>query len=534
MKKSEIDRLFTQWNHADTPGGVVAVIENGTVTHRYGYGLANLEENIAFTPSTKTLIASITKQFTTTCILRLAKQGKLKLTDSIFNYVPELDVPGAQITIRHLCQNASGLRDQLHLAILSGADYDRGFNESLTGKLIKNQHSLIFPAGDQYRYSNTNFVLLTWIIERLTEKPLADVFREWIFKPMGMLSSELIDISNEIPQDIAVGYKCDVQGEFISSLQKAPLSGDGGIYSTLDDMILWEKNFDHNIIGDRALLDGLMETRALNNGMPNPYALGMFVSGADGERYEAHAGGLDGYNAFRIRFPDRRLSVVTLSNRRDTSAVGLSLVVADLFLDQPLAGQIPARIDADRLQNYRGIFQNTRTGLGVELAIKTGRPVLKICGKNVILEAEDENRFHSGLDSAEWPMSLVLGQTPDTIFVSLGGSDLEKFQRAPAASGNVDEFVGEYRCEELESIYRLYEDDGVLILDIKGPGGCVEAIPLVRKARDSFLMDNQSEGFALLWFSRNSQEKIEKLIVSGARTQGLVFKRNSQKTTRQP
>ncbi|MBW2369772.1 MAG: hypothetical protein JRH15_18020, partial [Deltaproteobacteria bacterium] len=192
------------------------------------------------------------------------------------------------------------------------------------------------------------------------------------------------------------------------------------------------------------------------------------------------------------------------------------------------------RIDADRLQNYRGFFQNTRTGLGVELAIKTGRPVLKICGKNVILEAEDENRFHSGLDSAEWPMSLVLGQTPDTIFVSLGGSDLEKFQRAPAASGNVDEFVGEYRCEELESIYRLYEDDGVLILDIKGPGGCVEAIPLVRKARDSFLMDNQSEGFALLWFSRNSQEKIEKLIVSGARTQGLVFKRNSQKTTRQP
>jgi len=525
MKKLEIDTVFNQWNNADTPGGAVAVIETGAVTHRYGYGLANLEENIPFTPKTKTRIASISKQFTTTCILLLKKHGQLELDDKIKDYIPELDIPGPPITIRHLCQNASGLRDQLNLALLSGGDYDRGLTKLITDRLIKGQHSLNFVPGDQYRYSNTNFVVLSWIIERLTRKPLADVFREWIFEPLGMHDSELVEMTTEKPEGgAATGYIAAQQGGFEPSKQELPFSGDGGIYSTLDDMVLWEKNFDHNILGDPHLLDELIETNPLNNGKPNFYALGLMLIDIQGEQAEGHAGGLQGYKAFRIRFPDSKLSIITLSNRGDTSAIELSIAASSLFLKEPITGTATGKIENEKLGKFSGYFQNLKTGLGAQITIDASGLILKICGKDMPMEALTENCFKSGLASADWPISLELGHTPDKILLSLGCGNPEEFLRAQAGECELVEYSGEYRCAELETVYRFRTGNGSLVLDIEGPGGRIEGRPLQRVARDSFLMDIQSEGLAVLWFSRNIQGKIEKLMVSGDRAQSLIFK----------
>ena len=371
MNQAEIDKVFAAWDHPDTPGGGVAVIESGEVTFRKCYGLARLDTCSPFTPSTKTRIASISKQFTTTCILLLREQGLLRLSDKVREYIPELGVAGDTMTIRHLCQNASGLRDQLHLAILAGATYEDGFTNSLTDRLIMDQRSLNFQPGDQYRYSNANFVVLSWIIERLTQKPLADVFREWIFTPLGMERSELVETVSVTPEGAAIGYQSDGQSGLEPSLQHCPLSGDGGIYSTLDDMIRWEKNFDHNVIGSDKLLDGLMETSPLNHGTANFYALGLMLLDLNGERSEGHAGGLDGYKAFRIRFPERQLSIITLSNRGDTSAIELSLGVTNILLGGP-SGTVAkpvAGIPAHRYREYAGFFQHPETGLGVEVVV---------------------------------------------------------------------------------------------------------------------------------------------------------------------
>ena len=534
-KQAEIDKVFTAWDHPDTPGGAVAVIENGEVTYRKCFGLARLDTARPFTPSTKTRIASISKQFTTTCILLLREKGLLRLGDKVRDHVPELAIAGDTMTIRHLCQNTSGLRDQLHLAILSGASYDEGFTQSLTERLIKDQRSLNFRPGDQYRYSNANFVVLSWIIERLTQKPLGDVFREWIFEPLGMNRSELVETATVTPEGAAIGYRSDGQAGLEPSPQTCPLSGDGGIYSTLDDMIRWEKNFDHNIIGSDALLTGLTETTPLNHGTANIYALGLMVFDFDGERCEGHAGGLDGFKAFRIHFPDRRLSIITLSNRGDTSAIELSLAVTNIFLGGssgsatiPAVGAYAHRHQAHRHQahgyeDWAGFFHNPETGLGAEIAFDADGMYLKLCGENVRMEAHGANDFRSGLDSAVWPMSLKLGTGPDSVYLHLGGGQAEAFFRAPAAEDGLDELAGVYHCAELRTTYRLSVKKACLDLDIDGPGGSRRYPSLQRVARDSFLMDNQSEGRVVLWFRRDSLSRVERLVVSGARAQGLVF-----------
>jgi len=525
MNLTAIDKVFAAWDHPDTPGGAVAVIENGEVTYRKCFGLARLDTATPFMPSTKTRIASITKQFTTTCILLLAEKGLLRLGDRVRDHIPELTVAGDTMTIRHLCQNASGLRDQLHLAILAGATYDDGFSKSLTDRLIRDQRSLNFQPGDQYRYSNANFVVLSWIIERLTGKPLGDVFREWIFTPLGMDRSELEETLTVMPEGAAIGYRGDEQGGLEPSPQVCPLSGDGGIYSTLDDMIRWEQNFDHNIIGSDALLSGLTETTPLNHGVANFYALGLMLFDFDGEPSEAHAGGLDGFKAFRIRFPGRRLSIIVLSNRGDTSAIELSLGVTNIFLsgESGVATSSSPDASAHLHHEYAGFFQNPMTGLGVEIAFDTDGMFLKLCGKDVRMESHGTGDFRSGLDSADWPISLESGSDTDCVYLHLGCGQAAAFFRAPVADGGLDDLAGTYFSAELGTTYQINEKDDCLELEINGPGGVRHYLGLQRVARESFLLDHKSEGQVVLWFKRDSRGRVKRLLVSGARVQGLVF-----------
>jgi hypothetical protein len=122
-------------------------------------------------------------------------------------------------------------------------------------------------------------------------------------------------------------------------------------------------------------------------------------------------------------------------------------------------------------------------------------------------------------------MSLKLGTGPDSVYLHLGGGQAEVFFRAPAAEDGLDELAGVYHCAELRTTYRLSVKDGYLDLDIDGPGGSRHYPGLQRAARDSFLMNNQSEGEVVLWFGRDSRDRVERLVVSGARAQGLVFER---------
>jgi len=332
-----IDALFDNWDVPNVPGGAVAVLHKGAVIHRRGYGLIDLNMCTPWDADSLYPIMSVSKQFTTACILMLEAQGKLSLDDDVRLHLPDLPDYGATLTLRHLCTNTSGLRDYPSLGVFAGAREEGGYGFEPVQKLIFGQRSLQFAPGEKYVYSNSNFFLLAMILEKLSDMQLGDVYREWIFKPLGMERSLLTPYMKDAPAETVHAYLGDAESGFSHWQCPAYCHGDGGILSTLDDMLRWEAALDEDRLHTPGLVAKLEAPMRLNNGSYAEYAMGIETGTQRGFEWRGHGGGWKAYKCFRLRVPARRLSVLVFANRKaDTQ--GLALAVADLFLAEPIQG----------------------------------------------------------------------------------------------------------------------------------------------------------------------------------------------------
>jgi len=204
-KIDAVDKLFSQWDKKDTPGCALAIVKDGKIIYKQGYGLANLELNVPITPQSVFYIGSVSKQFVTMCIAILDKQGKLSLDGDIRKYVPELPDYGPPITVRHLIYHTSGLRDYLTLLGIAGIDFGT-YHEDDVVELIAQQKELNFAPGKEYLYSNSGYFLLAVIVERASGKSLRKFAEQNIFKPLGMKNSHFHDDYRILIKNRASGY----------------------------------------------------------------------------------------------------------------------------------------------------------------------------------------------------------------------------------------------------------------------------------------------------------------------------------------
>ena len=184
--EKKIDHIFRYFNDIEKPGAAVAVVSEGEVIFKKGYGSAQLEYGIPVTPSTVFHIASVSKQFTVYSILLLEQQGKLSFDDDIRKHIPEVPDFGTTITLRHLASHTSGMRDQWSLLNLAGWRWDDVITKEHIMKMVKNQKELNFPPGEEYVYCNTGFTLLAEVVARISGKSFAEFTQEHIFEPLKM------------------------------------------------------------------------------------------------------------------------------------------------------------------------------------------------------------------------------------------------------------------------------------------------------------------------------------------------------------
>ena len=192
LEKS-IDKIFKDFDHPAKPGAAVAVVQNGAVVFKKGYGSANLEYDIPVTPETIFHVASVSKQFTVFALLLLAEEGKLSLDDPIRKYISEVPDFGHEITLRHLATHTSGLRDQWDLLNLAGWRWDDVITKEHVLKMVSRQKELNFSPGDQYMYCNTGFTLLAEVVARISGKSFAEFTKERLFEPWKMTHSQFYD-----------------------------------------------------------------------------------------------------------------------------------------------------------------------------------------------------------------------------------------------------------------------------------------------------------------------------------------------------
>jgi len=351
-----IDSVFAPYSARQAPGCAVGVSRNGSLVFAKGYGSADLEHDVPITPSTPFYIASVSKQFTAMSIVLLAEDGRLSLDDSIRHWVPEVPSFGSPITLRQLLYHTSGLRDYFTLLALSGWPSDGPLTERQFLDLISRQKHLNFTPGEEFLYSNTGYALLAIVVQRVSGKSLRDYAAEHIFRPLGMTRTEFRDDHHRLIAQRAIGYQ-PVDGSFRISQPEFDIVGDGGLYSTVDDLAKWEANFRTGRVGGKGGVALLQEPGRLSNGQTIPYALGLTVTQTRGLKTYAHRGAYGGYRSAMVRFPEQGLSVVTLCN---TAAAASSLAdeVSMLFLGiQPQKSAAATTLDLSLNQWSGGAAQ---------------------------------------------------------------------------------------------------------------------------------------------------------------------------------
>jgi len=335
-----VDALFAEFERRDAdyplgrPGCALAIVQDGALIYRKGYGMADLEHAIPITPESVFYAGSVSKQFVAACILLLQEQSKLDIDDDVRRYVPELPDYGYPITLRHLLHHNSGLRDYLDLWMLSGRDYLDYLPDEAVLDLIIRQKALNFPPGDQYAYSNSGYYLLMTIVERISGQSLKAFAKEYIFDPLSMQSSHFHDDMHHLIPGRAEGYRLADDGTVENLIMRFDLVGSGGLYTTVEDLYRWDQNFYDNRLGKKrqALIDTLQHDGRLNNGRSTGYAFAMINGEYRSLHTISHTGSMGGYRAYYLRFPKQRFSVILLGNFANFTPVPYAQRIADLFL----------------------------------------------------------------------------------------------------------------------------------------------------------------------------------------------------------
>jgi CubicO group peptidase (beta-lactamase class C family) len=337
-----VDEVFAKWT-TSTPGCAVGVAIAGTPVLMKAYGMADLEHDVRNTPETIFEAGSVSKQFTAMAIMLLAKDGKLSLDDPVRKYVPELPDYKVPLTIRHLLTHTSGLRDWGSVESIAGwPRTSRAYTHAHVVDIVSRQESLNFTPGDHYSYSNTGYNLSAIIVARVSGMSFADFSKQRIFTPLGLTSTSWRDDHTRIVKGRAIAYS-ERDGAFRIDMPFENVHGNGGLLTTVGDLLKWNENFVHPVVGDESIVTAMRTTGRFNDGKPQDYALGLMIGELRGVKNVNHSGSTAGYRAHLNRFPDAHTSVAVLCNGSTGDATRAANHVSEIYLGDRLKPATPAR-----------------------------------------------------------------------------------------------------------------------------------------------------------------------------------------------
>ncbi len=340
MASIKIDSTFASYN-SKTPGVAVAVMKDGKVIFKKGYGMANLEHDVPITPKTVFNIASVSKQFTAFAIYLLENNGLLSFEDDLRKYIPELPDYGMIIKIKHLLAHTSGLSDHGALATIAGGYYLADIsNTEQNLKLLSRQKSLNFIPGSTFGYCNSNYTFLAIIVHRVTGKTLSEYTKEKIFLPLGMSSTQFSDNYEAVVKNKAESYELQNNQYYHKPLIESN-PGPSNLLTTVEDLSKWVLNFEKPLVGNAKMIKAFNEPSYLDNGNKVVlriiegdtifHAKGQNVS-KDKGRYIGHGGHTAGFRAFLGRYPSHHLAIIQLSNDEHNESLGGRWNIADYYI----------------------------------------------------------------------------------------------------------------------------------------------------------------------------------------------------------
>ena len=378
------DALVAPYARSGIFSGTVVVAREGHILFRRAYGLANREWDLANTPETRFRIGSLTKQFTAAAVLRLVEAGRLGLDDPVCAHVPGLPVSWATMTIRMLLNHTSGLPNVTALPdyITRTARLDRTPLETVS---LLFGEDLLFQPGSGYEYSNTGYILLAALIERITGRPFVDHLNHVLLAPAGL--APMADGDALLPRRASGYHRADGAWRNAMPLAASVPSGAGGLWATADDLVAW----DRALLSGRVLSSASRATMFADGG--HGYGLGWYVGNAYGRRLWSHGGFLNGFAAIKDTYPDADLTIVVLGNTETAPAQALSRRLAALVFEAVPDTQLS--VSDAVLARYAGFYRIApRSVLG--LTLEGGRLIASITGRGRIALSPESDRVFAG------------------------------------------------------------------------------------------------------------------------------------------
>ena len=331
-----IDALMAPYARLDGPGASVLVIRDARVTYMKGYGLADVENRVPVTPRSNFRLASLSKQFTATAIMLLVADARLRYDDAITTLLPGLPLLASGVTVRHVLNHTSGL-----------PDYEDFVPDSQTAQvhdrdipaLIAHASAPKFPAGARFSYSNTGYGLLALIVERASGQRFADFLHDRIFAPLGMTGTVAHEEGRSVVAERAFGYSVTSAGvRRTDQSNTSAVLGDGGVYSSAADLAKWDRALEQYSLVSAEAQQLAWTPPALAGGHPTEYGFGWFIDRDHGTMRLRHHGESRGFTNCILRYPEKRLTVVILTNRSGGAPWDVAQRIAELYLDPSTGG----------------------------------------------------------------------------------------------------------------------------------------------------------------------------------------------------
>ncbi|HWK74458.1 MAG TPA: serine hydrolase domain-containing protein [Povalibacter sp.] len=390
----KIDTIFAELNQCHLPGAAVGIAIHGRPVYRKGFGLANLELPVVLSPTTRMRIASVSKHFASLAFMLLCEEGKARPDDHVGVHIPELHTVTRDVTMRQLMGNIGGLRDSHDVSCQFGGS-TRPVSSLELLSFYRTMGDVNAAPGATWIYNNGGFLILSTAIERICGQTLEDVLRERIFEPVGMYSTQLRRWDTDFVSDSAVAHMTTDSGGYTrSNFWGMAWAGEGGIVSTIDDMLRWLAHMDSPVVGSDQTWATMRSPQILANGTSTGYGLGLVCGQYRGAHAVYHLGGGMGCSAYMVKIPAAGLDVVVMANREDAQAASLG----EQILDACLPDLDPVEpTDAHRLQT--GVFRSRVSGRVLELRvspfevrpwIKKGQPVACIDGRDIPVAADKD------------------------------------------------------------------------------------------------------------------------------------------------
>ena len=352
--ESQIDLLLSTEYKADAPGATAIVVKKGKVIYRKAFGLADLELNVPMIPEHVIEVRSITKQFTAISILMLMEQGKLSLDDEITKFIPDYPTQGKTITIHHLLTHTSGIQNYVGMkSFVSRVRTSMTPTEMIN--FFKNE-PMDFDPGEEFKYNNSAYFLLGYIIEKLSGETYGSFIENQIFKKLGM-SSSLYGNRSKIVKNRAAGYQ-NKNGYINSNYMNFSVSySAGGMMTTIDDLAKWQDALNNNRLIKKETLKKAFTNHTLNNGEFMNYGYGWFINEINGTVSLEHGGSYLGFDSYGIYISNEDVYVVVLASCDCNSTSGMAIKMAGLAIGKPYLEKKKASLSVKQLQKWVGSYQ---------------------------------------------------------------------------------------------------------------------------------------------------------------------------------